>query len=59
MGSQDLKSLPVGSTLDREDGIFYWMPGPAFLGTHVLNFAVTDGKSRSRPVTVTVTISIR
>jgi hypothetical protein len=44
------------SPLDAKAGVFYWMPAPGFLGTHVLNFAVTDGKRRSRPVTVTISI---
>lgn len=56
-GADETRGLPVGSTLDTKAGIFYWMPAPGFLGKHVLNFAVTDGKRRSRPITVTVTIS--
>lgn len=58
-GADETRGLPIGSTLDAKTGVFYWMPAPGFLGTHILNFAVTDGKRRSRPVTVTVTISIR
>ena len=30
--------LPVGSTLDKERGIFYWLPGPGFLGEYELVF---------------------
>jgi hypothetical protein len=29
-----LKPLPVGSTLDTQKGIFYWQPGPGFLGEY-------------------------
>jgi hypothetical protein len=29
-----LKPLPVGSTLDRHRGIFYWQPGPGFIGEY-------------------------
>jgi hypothetical protein len=33
-----LKPLPVGSTLDREKGIFHWLPAPGFLGEYRLVF---------------------
>jgi hypothetical protein len=33
-----VKTLPVGSTLDRERGIFYWQPGPGFLGNYRFTF---------------------
>jgi hypothetical protein len=29
-----LKPLPVGSTLDTHRGIFYWQPGPGFIGEY-------------------------
>jgi hypothetical protein len=29
-----VKELPVGSTLDRERGIFYWQPIHGFLGNY-------------------------
>jgi uncharacterized protein (TIGR01370 family) len=32
------RALPIGSTLDRESGIFYWQPGPGFLGRYHLVF---------------------
>ncbi len=35
---QPLKSLPIGSTLDRKMGIFYWIPGPGFIGNYELIF---------------------
>jgi len=37
VGSQ-LRPLPIGSTLDREKGIFYWQPGPGFIGEYRLVF---------------------
>ena len=37
VGSQ-LRSLPIGSTLDRERGIFYWHPGPGYVGEYRLVF---------------------
>jgi Leucine-rich repeat (LRR) protein len=30
--------LPIGSTMDKSKGVFYWQPGPAFLGEHRLVF---------------------
>jgi len=33
-----LQRLPVGSTLDRQKGIFCWEPGPGFLGKYHLVF---------------------
>jgi hypothetical protein len=36
-GSQ-LRPLPIGTTLDREKGIFYWQPGPGFIGKYQLVF---------------------
>ena len=29
-----LEPLPVGSTLDKQKGIFYWQPGPGFIGEY-------------------------
>ena len=55
-GADKSKSLPVGSTLDKEAGIFYWMPAPGFLGKHILHFSVTGGVRMSRSVEVTVTV---
>jgi len=35
--------LPVGSTLDSKAGIFYWSPGPAFLGNYTFDFVIKEG----------------
>lgn len=35
---QQLRRLPVGSTLDKESGIFYWEPAPGFFGEYTLIF---------------------
>jgi hypothetical protein len=43
MVGNQLRSLPIGSTLDTERGVFQWQPGPGFLGTHALVFI--DGKN--------------
>lgn len=41
-----LKPLPVGSTFDRENAVFYWQPGPGFLGTYELVFIKTHPHQR-------------
>jgi hypothetical protein len=41
MGSR-LGALPAGSTLDRKKGIFYWQPGPGFVGEYRLVFIKKD-----------------
>ena len=55
-GEKKSKPLPIGSTLDEEQGIFYWQPGPGFLKQHILHFAVTDGMYMSKPVRIVVNI---
>ncbi len=55
-GEREEEPLPVGSTLDEERGVFSWIPGPGFLGRHVVHFAVTDGRKRSEAVEVIIEI---
>ena len=50
------RALPVGSTLDPATGVFSWVPGPGFLGRHVLHFALSDGEKKSPPIEVIVEI---
>ncbi|MCU0289217.1 MAG: BACON domain-containing protein, partial [Acidobacteria bacterium] len=37
-----LRKLPIGSCFDSDKGIFYWHPGPGFLGTYPLIFIKKD-----------------
>ncbi len=37
----ELHPLPTGSTL--KGGVFYWQPGPGFLGEYTLQFERPDG----------------
>jgi hypothetical protein len=39
----ELRGLPVGSTMDMEKGVFYWQPGPGFIGEYQLVFVGRDG----------------
>lgn len=41
-----LSGLPVGSTLNRSSGTFYWMPGPAFRGRFPLVFVKTGANGQ-------------
>jgi hypothetical protein len=34
LAGQQLWPLPIGSTMDSEKGIFYWLPGPGFIGEY-------------------------
>jgi len=43
-----LAGLPVGSTLDRQGGIFYWTPGPGFIGTYSLIFFNRTGDKQKK-----------
>ena len=43
-------ALPIGSTL--KGGVFYWQPGPGFLGEYKLQFERPDGTKI--PVSVTI-----
>lgn len=53
---KELKPLPVGSTLDNDNGTFSWQAGTGFLGTYELLFIGTDadGKMTRYPVTVKI-----
>jgi hypothetical protein len=37
------KPLPIGSTLDSQRGIFYWLPGLAFVGDYTFDFVIKEG----------------
>jgi len=49
----ELRPLPVGSTLDAEYSIFYWQPGPGFIGQYNLVF-VDDNHKLVKRIRVTV-----
>ncbi len=42
---EQMRGLPIGSSLDTGKGIFYWNPGPGFLGVYRLVF-VESGQNR-------------
>ncbi len=52
-----LRSLPVGSSLNKETGVFKWQPGPGFIGTYELVFVRTLSSGFKTKVPVTITIA--
>ena len=55
-GQERGKALPPGSFLDKERGVFYWLPGPGLRGQFFLHFAASDGLKIGPPVTVVVKV---
>jgi hypothetical protein len=55
IGSQ-LFPLPIGSTLDAKEGIFYWQPGPGFVGIYQLVFIreALTGQMSKKLITVKI-----
>jgi len=48
---EDLRPLPIGSSLDPRTGIFAWQPGPGFLGEYAFVFVRTGaGGIRQRTI---------
>ncbi|MCP4218274.1 MAG: hypothetical protein GY765_26800, partial [bacterium] len=52
-----LRGLPVGSTMDKRDGVFYWQPGPGFIGTYRFVFIGKDSNGEKSRRNITITIS--
>jgi len=42
-----LSPLPIGSSLDREKGIFYWAAGPGFFGEYWFHFGRRSANSET------------
>lgn len=55
-GVRSVRMLPPGSVLDVEGGIFYWHPGPGFLGNYDLEFVTTgvEGKPVKKKLRVVI-----
>ena len=50
-----LKPLPIGSTFDKVNAVFYWIPGPGFVGNYELVFIENHSFKAMRKV-VEITI---
>ncbi|MCU0286570.1 MAG: Ig-like domain-containing protein [Acidobacteria bacterium] len=56
IGNQ-LKPLPLGATMDIGRGIFYWQPGPGFIGRYSLVFIKKDTQGRKMRKNIVINIS--
>jgi hypothetical protein len=52
----NITPLPIGSTLDRKRGVFYWQPGPGFFGEYDFTFLHkrADGKFSKKNITIKI-----
>ncbi|MDQ1355020.1 MAG: hypothetical protein QG657_5329, partial [Acidobacteriota bacterium] len=55
-GAVNVSPLPIGSTLDVGKGVFYWQPGPGFIGQYRLVFMekAQTGLLNQKEVVVTI-----
>lgn len=44
---EEVRELPVGTTLDKEKGMFYWLPGVGFVGEYEFLFLGKDKQGNS------------
>jgi hypothetical protein len=55
----NISPLPIGSTLDTKRGVFYWCPGPGFVGEYKLFFISREKKGGLTRKCITMKISPR
>ncbi|NIM79298.1 MAG: hypothetical protein GTN53_12700 [Candidatus Aminicenantes bacterium] len=48
-----LRALPIGSSLDTRNAMFYWQPGPGFLGEYSFIF-VEKGRNVLKKIKITI-----
>jgi hypothetical protein len=54
--NRQLRQLPIGSTLDRKNGVFYWLPPPGFIGEYQLIFFAGEKRGKSTRKNMTIKI---
>ena len=54
---QKLRRLPIGSFLDSWNGIFYWQPGPGYLGLYNLVFIEKNPKGKTSKTEIRIIIT--
>ena len=55
----EVRPLPAGSTLDDEDGVFYWQLGPGFLGEYQLEFSCQSGLETAAGTVIPIRVKAR
>ncbi|MCP5054710.1 MAG: hypothetical protein GY940_46525 [bacterium] len=53
-----ITSLPIGSTLDSEKGVFYWQAGPGFVGVYRFDFLVSDNSTLDKGTRKQIAVKI-
>jgi len=56
VAGEELRPLPIGSTLEPVTGNFSWMLGPGFIGDYDLMFVEKDAYGSARTFKVRVTV---
>jgi hypothetical protein len=54
--NNELHSLPIGSTLDSERDVFYWQPGPGFLGAYDFVFIKEESALISKKIPIRIKV---
>ncbi len=54
---EELRPLPVGSTLDKANGIFYWWPGPGFIGKYDFVFMTKNSSGEKTKKRIQIVIN--
>ena len=52
----ELRPLPIGSTLDPKTGIFSWQPGPGFIGDYEFVFVKKTEESEQQKIKLKIRI---
>jgi hypothetical protein len=52
----ELRELPIGSTFDADQGIFYWQPGPGFLGEFDFVFIKNAGGRQASKTLIKIVV---
>jgi len=55
VGNQ-LRELPIGTTIDKDRGVFYWQPGPGFVGEYRFVFIGKNDEGRYTRKNIVVNI---
>ncbi|MDQ1350843.1 MAG: Fibronectin type-III protein, partial [Acidobacteriota bacterium] len=57
--ADQLRELPIGSTLDKSSRVFYWQPGPGFVGEYRFVFIEKDNEGQFTQKHIVVNIKTK